>query len=182
MNRLSILVNFIVIITSLGIIFGLGFGFALPKNLNAPIKTTCMNLKTYENVYHCCNAFCNNSLPFCNDLIRSNISGKCCNGTNCIGVCGVVCGNCVNVTNTVLYGKDQLYANVTFDCRNNQTCVDYYSENYNLTCWYNRKDVTDVRFIDSVVVPWYIYYIIGLSCTFLMLYIPIIIMWNLFMI
>lgn len=182
MTGLSILVNFIVIFTSLGIIFGLGFGIALPRNLNAPIKTTCVNLKAYKSVYHCCNMICNNSLPYCNDLIGSNISGSCCNGTNCIDVCGIVCGNCINVINTILYGKNELRTNVTFDCRNNQTCVDYYSADYNITCWYNKKNVMDVRFVDSIMVPWYIYYIIGLSCTFLMLYVPIIIMWNLFMI
>ena len=175
MNKSFILLHIIVLAVLISVILGLSLGIVLPINLKIynSIETVCVKNQSIINQYNCCNKICNDSLPLCDDLIKTNQSGKCCNFTGCnrFNECTIVCENCTTITNTLTYVN--YLTNITIDCNNNQTCVDYYLSDYNQSCWYDKRNVGQVTFSQPAQVEWYVYYIISLLCFLTISYIII---------
>lgn len=145
--------------------------------MNNKIKTVCHTIDSYYTSYYCCNKICNNSLSLCDDLIKLNQSGACCNITECTNqnICNIICENCTKIINTFEYDAHQ--SNITFDCHTNVSCIDFYVNNYNTTCWYDKRNISDITF-NSIPVGWYTYYIVSLLCFFLIMYIPVILVFT----
>lgn len=177
MNKSFILLHITFVTILISVIFGLSFGIALPNNLNIynNMETICVKIHSNVNSYNCCNKICNNSLPQCDDLIKLNESGKCHNSTNSkdAEICIIICENCTRITNTFEYNGHHL-TNISIDCNTNQTCIEYYYDDYNVTCWYNKKNVKYVIFDEPPIVEWYIYYIISILCLLVISYIIIV--------
>ena len=175
MNKLFILLHVAVVTIFISIILGLSFGIVLPINLNIynNIETICIRNNSIIEPYACCNKVCNNSLPLCDDLIKINVSGQCCNFTGCnkLDTCYIVCNNCTTVINTFEY--ETYITNVTIDCSNNQSCVTYNSDYNNISCWYNKQNVNKLVFYPPSHVQWYVYYIISVLCFCVIAYIII---------
>lgn len=177
MNKrvLFILLHILVVIVFIGLIFGISFGIAYANTVyvNNQVQTTCNSIGSQQQPYPCCNTICNHTLPQCSALLTQNITGKCCNNATCPddNICYVLCNNCTKVNITFSY--DERSSNVIYDCSNNQTCVNLYSNNYSTICWY---DVTNgnVMFQPPTIIGWYIYYVIGMLCFLLIVYVLVV--------
>jgi len=178
MNKrlLFVLLHIFVILTLIGLIFGISFGIAYSNTvyINNHIQTTCTSVGSQQQLYACCNTVCNNTLPSCSTLFAQNITGKCCNNATCPddNICYVICNNCTKVNVTFSYISYS--TNVIYDCNNNQTCVTLYSNTYNTPCWYDKTNTANVTFNQPVRIGWYIYYVIGMLCFLLVVYVLVI--------
>lgn len=172
-----IFANIFLILSFIGAIFGVSFGLAYSNNMhyNNQIKSNCTLNNVYQTDFFCCNKFCNTTIPTCVDLLKLNKTGKCCD-INCTNndVCYIICENCTNIH--ITYNYDIFANNVTVNCNNNQTCVNDYLNTTSVVCWYDKRYVNNLSFIEPIPTAWYIYYIIGMLCFLLAMHIIIIIL------
>jgi hypothetical protein len=144
MNFKILLFHIFLIFCTINIIFGLSFGLIYPQRLfkSQQVETNC-TLSLYNiNSYKCCIEYCNNTLPFCDDLINNNISGQCLerllyNNSNIN--CHIDCGNC-SVVN-ILYTYNDFTQNVLYDCKMNETCVETKINTIIWPCWFDKRNI-----------------------------------------
>lgn len=142
-------------------VLGISFGVIYPNNRDRSnqIQTLCQVNETVIDHYDCCEKICNSTLPSCESLLNSSLTGECCDV--CPIVCRIVCNNCTRMNVTYEYqanGQELLY-NTTVNCQNN-TCQEQNSTN----CWYEKSNIYQVSFTAIPMFHWaYIYAIIVLS-------------------
>lgn len=141
----------------MAVILGISLGSINPKIQynNMYILTNCTINESYELYYECYYKVCNQVLPYCNDLMDKNISGKCCDSYNCASTneCLIEWGNCSKVMTIWNYNNNTINTTKYYEPNN------YHKKEW-VNCWFNKNNISQVIFSEKKIY-WYEYYIIS---------------------